>query len=63
MKSVKPDALEALVGDLARAAAAEIRADARRDALRSARAAARETSDAAAYLEALETFGVLTRRL
>jgi hypothetical protein len=63
VKSVKPGALDALAGDLARAAAAEIVADAERAARRAARVAARETADAQAYLEALETFGVLTRRL
>ncbi len=63
VKSVKPDAIEALSSDLARAAAAEIVADAERDARRARRCAARETADALAYLEALETFGVLTRRL
>ncbi len=63
VKSWNADALEELVRADARQAACEIILDAERAARRTGRAAERETADAAAYLEALETFGVLTRRL
>jgi hypothetical protein len=63
VKSWNAEALEQLVSDGARAAAREVVLDAERDARRIGRVAARETADASAYLEALETFGVLTRRL
>ncbi|MGZ4268017.1 MAG: hypothetical protein ACXVFN_10850 [Solirubrobacteraceae bacterium] len=63
VKSWNAAALEELVGAEARETARGIVRDAERDARRIGRAAARETADAAAYLEALETFGVLTRRL
>lgn len=63
VKSWNAEALKEFVHAEARQAAGEIVLDAERDARRIGREAARETTDATAYLEALETFGLLTRRL
>jgi hypothetical protein len=59
---LRTEALEALVDERAREQARAVVADAERDARRRSRAAARETADAAAYLDVLEALAVDTRR-
>jgi hypothetical protein len=57
VKSVRPQALEALVSGEARESARAVVAAAEREARRLGRVAARETAAAAAYLDVLERLG------